>query len=325
MNCKLYPVTPRVVAIAKDKYLKEEHAFPDPNFPTTLTPMYGQDITFGVGRKAPGGHDVGKTEAELKPKMEKLLSIFASRDTTGMARRLFTQFLAKQASVLFFEDADLNAAAARHPNIQSFCDAALAAPNMHCNVNHHQQVGVPKTRIHQALRQANWDITKLVAPTDLGVPAMNLGNKLMSTGDFSTGLGVMINGVQHVFVVATHYYFDTTNNRYCITLKFFFYDVFGLDDDDLKEFGAKSAALSTSGVGMAAANLPAAMVLAPPPVAAVGAVALAVKGVDWYAAPVGITAWWQLQHQHNYAPLVTRIVLEKTYEVNVPFTELLRR
>ena len=33
------------------------------------------------------------------------------------------------------------------------------------------------------------------------------------------------------------------------------------------------------------------------------------------AAAVGITAWWQLQHQHAYAPLVTRIVLENTYEV----------
>jgi hypothetical protein len=32
-------------------------------------------------------------------------------------------------------------------------------------------------------------------------------------------------------------------------------------------------------------------------------------------AGVGITAWWQLQHQHNYAPLVTRIILEKTLEV----------
>ena len=32
---------------------------------------------------------------------------------------------------------------------------------------------------------------------------------------------------------------------------------------------------------------------------------------------VGITAWWQLQHQHGYAPLVTRCIVEKNHE-NVP-------
>jgi hypothetical protein len=34
------------------------------------------------------------------------------------------------------------------------------------------------------------------------------------------------------------------------------------------------------------------------------------------AAAVGITAWWQLQHQHGYAPLVTRIVIEKMHDVS---------
>lgn len=64
--------------------------------------------------------------------------------------------------------------------------------------------------------------------------------------------------------------------RYCIRLKFIFYDVFGLDDDVLNEYG----------------------------------------GDSWYSsdAAIGITAWWQLQHQHGLAPLVTRIVLEKDYE-----------
>ncbi len=56
------------------------------------------------------------------------------------------------------------------------------------------------------------------------------------------------------------------------------YDVFGLDDDDLSEYGARSTGLFASD------------------------------------AAVGITAWWQLQHQFNYAPLVTRIVVEKTYQ-----------
>ncbi len=89
----------------------------------------------------------------------------------------------------------------------------------------------------------------------------------------------MINGVQHVYVIATHYYYDKTSNIYCIKLKYLFYDVFGLDDKDLDEYGAMSD--------------------------------------SWYksAAGIGITAWWQLQHQHGFAPLVTRIVLERTYHV----------
>lgn len=62
-------------------------------------------------------------------------------------------------------------------------------------------------------------------------------------------------------------------------MRFIFYDVFGLDDDDLKEFGAKSDGIFSS------------------------------------SASVGITAWWQLQHQHGFAPLVTRIIVNKRYEV----------
>jgi hypothetical protein len=273
MNCKLYPVTPpRIVAIATDKYLTPTNPFPDTDLPGPITPKYGQDFTFGVGRAAPLGQDVGKTEKDLKPKMEKLLSIFASNDKSGTAKRLFDKFLAKQAKVTYFEDADLNAAAAMHQNIKYFCDAALSAPN-----TPHQAPG--KTRIHQALKTANWDIQKLIAPADLGVPAFNEGTKAFQTQDWGNGLGLMINGVQHVFVVATHYYYDQSNKKYCITLQYRFYDVFGLDDEDLKRFGAKSDGLFST------------------------------------AAGVGITAWWQLQHQHGYAPLVTRILLEKTYEV----------
>lgn len=136
----------------------------------------------------------------------------------------------------------------------------------------------PHKRIHQALRQAGWDITKVVAPTDLGVPAFNNGSTFLSTGDFGNGLGVMINGVQHAYAIATHYHHDASIKRYCIGIKFVFYDVFGLDDDDLREYGAASDS---------SLNLPAA---------------------------IGITAWWQLQHQFGYAPLVTRIVIRRAFE-----------
>jgi hypothetical protein len=133
------------------------------------------------------------------------------------------------------------------------------------------------TRIHQALRAAGWDINRLVAPSDLGVPAFNEGSAKFSTGDFNNGLGLMINGVQYVYVVATHYRYDSKAARYGVRLRFIFYDVFGLDDDDLEEFGADS-------------------------------------DYNVSAAAVGITAWWQLQHQFGHAPLVTRIVVDKAFE-----------
>src|SRR5437879_6280343 len=227
MNCKLYPVLPpKVVAVAIDKTVTPANAFADPSVPGNNIPRYGQDLTFGVGRAAPHGQDVGNTEAALKPKMEKLLTVFAGQDPSGMAKRLFDRFLAKQIAMTYFDDAALNAAAANHPNIKSFCAAALSAPG--CQPNCHYQ-GTGKTRIHQALKRANWDIRQLIAPTDLGVPAFNEGSKIWSTGDFANGLGLMINGVQYVYVIATHYHYDKSNQTYAICLHFRYNDAFGLD------------------------------------------------------------------------------------------------
>lgn len=273
-NCSGFPLRPPLlVAIAQDTYLRPATPFPDNiNLPGIPAPKYGQDITFGYGRIASEKKMVGSTPEELKPKMRKLLAIFASGDKSGMANRLFDAFLRDaRGAVGYFDDASLNAAAGYHPNITYCCDAALSAPNS-------PNKAIGKTRIHQALENARWDITKMYMPADLGVPAFNLGSKAFATQDFNNGLGLMINGVQYVYVVATHYNYDSIAKKYCITLKFVFYDVFGLDDDDLKEFGATSDSILFS------------------------------------SAAIAITAWWQLQHQHGYAPLVTRIILERTYE-----------
>lgn len=89
----------------------------------------------------------------------------------------------------------------------------------------------------------------------------------------------MINGVQHAYAVATAYDYSEETGKYHIEIDFIFYDVFGLDDEDLRRFGSSS------------------------------------DGVFSTKEAVGITAWWQLQHQHGYAPLVTRIIVSKTYEV----------
>jgi hypothetical protein len=263
------PITPKICAVAVDGYLTPQHKFPDSQNLSGFVPRYGQDITFGTGRTAPAKQSVGANPTELVPKMQQLLSIFAANDKTGMAKRLFAQFLAPQSTVQYFDDAALNAAAAGHANINYFMNAALAAPNS-------PGISTGKIRIHQALQRAGWDITKLIAPLDLGVPAFNSGTKAISSGDFGNGLGVMINGVQYAFAVATDYQYDAAKKTYDITLRYLFYDVFGLDDDDLTEFGA---------------------------------------GSTWNvsAAKIGITAWWQLQHQHGYAPLVTRIIVDKKF------------
>ncbi|MBH0056612.1 hypothetical protein I6F65_06535 [Pseudoalteromonas sp. SWXJZ94C] len=263
----------KVVASATDSYLTPTYSFNDPYLPGSHNPKYGQDISFASNRASPQNQSVGENASDLKTKMKALLDIFADGDNSGVAKRLFEKYLKKQSHVVVFSDDSLNMSASRHSNIKEFCSRALSAPNSPFRT-------AGQVRIHQALKNANWDINKIVAPTNLGVPAFNLGSKLFSTQDFDNGLGLMINGVQHVYVIATHYYYDKLNAKYYIKLRFVFYDVFGLDDEDLNEYGAKSD--------------------------------------NWMSlskASVGITAWWQLQHQHAYAPLVTRIVLENSYEV----------
>jgi len=250
---------------------------------------YGHDLLTGhMCDKAGCRPSVGATPEMLKPKMRELLNIFAKGDVTRMATRLFDKFLAGPDQLIrYFDDTALDAAAAQHPNIAFFCEAALSAPNLRT---------AGGIRIHQALKNAGWDIDKIKVPRDLGVPAFNQGNwfceylvptkKLshdcslgLAVGDYNNGLGLMVNGIQHAYVVATHYHYEPAANQYCIGLKYFFYDVFGLDDTDLTRFGADKSTSSDT-------------------------------------AAVGITAWWQLQHEHGYTPLVTRMTVEKSYVVD---------
>ncbi len=132
MDCKAFPLLPpKVVAIARDAYLTPKVPFPDPtNLPLVPAPMYGQDITSSYGRVALHKQSVGNTPEELKPKMRKLLTKFAGGDSAGMAKRLVDAFLSKQAKVRYFDDPALNAAAAKHQNIEYFCNAALSVPSI---------------------------------------------------------------------------------------------------------------------------------------------------------------------------------------------------
>jgi hypothetical protein len=265
---------PKIIAIATDTYLTPKTKVADSQLPGSHVLDFGQDLSFATGRKQPTGVSIGTTTAALSGKMRLLLDEFASNDKSGKAKRLFDAFLKPQRSVLFWSDTALTAAAKVHPNITTFVHRALSAPNS-------LERAEGKTRIHQALEKAGWDINAVKPVAGLGVPAFNQGSKAWGTDDFGNGLGVMINGVQHAIVVAKEYYLNRTQNAYFIKLEYVFYDVFGLDDDDLKEYGADGGWVDTD-------------------------------------ASQGITAWWQLQHQHGYAPLITRIAFEMEFTVPVP-------
>lgn len=264
---------PVLVAVATDSTIKAKTTVADPIHLPGLPPLeYGQDLEYGFGRKAPLGHDVGSDRGKLKMKMRALLGVFAAGDKARMAEALFDEFLDDSCRpVGYFEHHALTKAAEKHVNIQHFVEAAVSAPGM-------TKRTAGKIRIHQALQAAGWDLGKIAPPKDLKVPAFNEGFRPAQTGDYDNGLGLMINGVQHVYIFATHYYYDAGLRRYWIRLKYVLYDAFGLDDEDLEDHGAKSDSTLA------------------------------------HRAQIGITAWWQLQHQHGFTPLITRIILEKEFE-----------
>jgi hypothetical protein len=271
--CERFRLTqPKIVATATDVTLRPTTTVSDPALFGGYPLGFGQDLSFSMGRPQPFGPSVGTTIWMLQTRMRELLPVFASSDTTGKATRLFNTFLSQQGAVSFWSDPDLTAAAEAHSNIQAWVDRALSVPGTLGG-------STGRRRIHQALQEASWDINAVVAPTDLGVPAFNKGNPYIQTGDYGNGLTVMANGIQHAVVVAKAYSYNACRHEYTIRLEFLFYDVFGLDDDDLREFGADG--------GLA----------------------------DTHVAE-GFTAWWQLQHQHGYAPLITRIAFEREFTIS---------
>jgi hypothetical protein len=259
-------VDPKLIAITtvplSDKYIRYGGPL-----------VFGEDINHELDetKPLPTGHSVGSTEIELQEKMVASLGIFANQDKDDKAYRLFEEFLNKNSSVKFFEDEALNKAIENHENFIDFADRTLAKPGT-------AGVDPAKPRIHQALAEAEWDINQVELIGDLGVPAWN------KLADKANGLFVMINGEQYVYVIVDAYEYDSCKQQYDVTLIFALYDVFGLDDEDLKRFGVD------------------------------GTDTKARFSAHFSTIPEeGITAWWQLQHQFDYTPLVTRVVITKKY------------
>src|SRR5262245_9106515 len=101
MDVTQYPIKPKIVAVAHADYLHATHPFPDSGLPADAAqtpPKYGQDFTYEMNRTLPTGSSVGSSAADLKPRMEALLGVFAKGDRTGMARSLFDKYLARQTT-----------------------------------------------------------------------------------------------------------------------------------------------------------------------------------------------------------------------------------
>jgi len=263
---------PFLIAVAKDPSIQSQvKGTVNPNQGEAVVLDFGQDATFAVDRAIPNGYSAGGDIATLIKKMNALLDIFASDDSSHKAKSLFATFLAKRDKLAIYTDPALDAAVSGHENFLYFSERALGAPGT-------KGANPSQPRIHQLLSQAGWDINKVTVIKGLGVPAFNLGDKMWHTGDLANGLGVMINGVQHVLVSVDAYHYDSCQVSYTITLRYELYDVFGLDDDDLQEYGAKNILASS--------------------------------------AQVGISALWQIQQQYGYAPLITKAVVKRSFTVS---------
>jgi hypothetical protein len=136
-----------------------------------------------------------------------------------------------------------------------------------------------RSRLHQALKTNGWNINKVPELTGLGVLAFNAGNPypILNSGDHANGLTIMIDTVAHTLVFVKAYSYDSSRGKYDIELLFELYDAFGLDDDDVAKAGYKSSL------------------------------------VNRLEENKGFTAWWQLQHQFAYAPLVTKVSITRSF------------
>jgi hypothetical protein len=286
-SCVVYRLKskPFLIAQASQSLIPPIQTLPVPGSAGgTLRLDFGQDSTHGVGGMPVNGFRLGLDEKALRRTMSKLLDVFAHADTDGKAKRLVDAFLRQQdpnanpdtrppGTIKIYTDPKLDKAIEVAENFKDYPDATMGSPGS-------KFANPPKPRIHQALSAAGWDINQVKTITDLGVPAFRVGDQFpfKTTKDWANGLALMINAVQYVLVFVDSYEYDACKQQYTIALIFELYDVFGLDDEDIKKFGATSSVLAT-------------------------------------VPQEGVTAWWQLQHAHDYAPLITKAVVTKTFTV----------
>jgi len=252
---------PRTIGFARDPAIQAVRTYDERRNLFGYPLIFGPDIEHGTGRNIPFGSEVADNAAELANAMRRLLEHFARSDDAGIASRIFEHFLQGNAGVGYYEDPNIDFLASRHPNMTNFCDNLM------------------RTTIHDRLARAKWNINKMFPNTLSGFASFNLGRVFpFSTQDNANGMRLAVNSVQHVVAVAEGYYYDVAKNVYHIDVKFWMYDVFGLDDGDIEEFGNHGRLRFTK-------------------------------------EAIGFAAWWQLQHQFNYAPMITRWSIRREYTI----------
>ena len=181
----------------------------------------------------------------------------------------------------------------------------------------------PNSRIHQALQASAWDVNSATVCNPVA-PAFNDGAGhdmnvaiVLRSGDFGNGLFVMIDSVTHVLVFVNSYEYDRCRQQYTISSTFELYDSFGIDEDDIRKFGTGSERWQKAvNARKAAEAAKIAAVVAQSDLGQAAAEIARLEAQEIIDAAEGITAWWQLQHQFNYAPLITKATVKRTFTVS---------
>jgi type VI secretion system secreted protein VgrG len=228
-----------------------------------------------------------------------------------MVKRIFKAFTdnegGKRNEIQLFRDPELNLAAANHENCIDFCRFAMSSTDMKAEVWQDMGLTEKPKRIHQILYDAGWDINNVSKDSirDLGIPAFNKKPSLwhpFEWRDIVSGLLLSVDTIPHVHVWVKKYDYRSCIKKYDIELTFVLYDAFGLDIKDLIVVDEKrDDSLLIAGMVRDAAQDQ----LLPPPASN--------EEIVTEEAVKGFTAWWQLQHQHDFWPLITQMVVSRRF------------
>ena len=242
------PALPRVIGSKSQSYLADSPvkiAFNDPDYLPGIRPAFGQDLQFSGGSKAREIQDWqwltsdASTEATLRADMQRLRFTFSITDRQEISNSLVEEFFTPRDHVVAFTRESLNDVTKAHPSFITY------------RANMINEFGRRFERVGFNLRSFG---------RIQNIPLPNFRR----FADRLRGTFFMVDRLAHTYTLLTDIEFDPNGRSYHCKFRFLFYDVFGLDDNDVRRYGLNS----------------------------------------------GVRAWWLLQHQYGYAPLVTRIVVD---------------
>jgi len=276
IQLKFTGAAPRLIAQVHEKINTVARTFPVKGADgNTWNLDFDEHLTSGTGGKLPFGYEVSKVEADLRQKILILPKTYDATPKSVMALNEFNAFLTKKSAPEIYTDPILDQRVASDDNFVAFSDYTLNAPG-----TSHYAPG--RFRLHQALKTNGWDINIVTQLIGLGVLAFNAGYSFwpmnsIAGGDFTNGLTILIDTVAHALIFVKDYSYSSVRGKYDIELVFELYDGFGLNDANIERAG------------------------------------YCAQLVNRFAENEGFTAWWQLQHQFAYAPLVTKVSVTRSF------------